>query len=270
MIDSNTIETNASAFFKVILKDESKSNVKDEVVFLSGVQNAENFEDGYVEIRRKEGRILEEKEINLLPNLPWKHRYHGEWKLRKDSLNRFLAYVGKRKIEGAVLDLGCGNGWFTNQMSQTKAPLVLGMDVNIHELNQANAIFRNERLKFCYGDIFDRPFQLESFRLITLNASVQYFSSFSGLINELLSLLEPSGEIHIIDSPFYKPSQVAFARQRTEEYYGHLGMREFSKNYFHRSWPELEEFDYQVKYMPGLRSRLLNNSPFPWIIINKM
>ena len=86
-------------------------------------------------------------------------------------------------------------------------------------------------------------------------------------------MLRDNGEIHIIDSPFYSDSEVDNARKRTVEYYRAMGFSEMANNYFHRSWDELSEYNFEILYQPSsLTSKFrklffIKDSPFPWIKI---
>tara|TARA_R110000796_G_scaffold252640_2_gene389811 strand:- start:61558 stop:62355 length:798 start_codon:yes stop_codon:yes gene_type:complete len=227
------------------------------------------FEKGYLRVREKEGRILDESEIVGLPNLPKSHKYSAEWGLRVKSVERIIKHLKTKETNGPILDLGCGNGWFTNCLSLATSSLVLGVDINKIELDQAASIFNRGNLFFCYANIWNAPFKKGVFQTITLNGSIQYFSSFHKVISNLLELLVPNGEIHIIDSPFYSLEEAKKARERTEEYYIGIGEVDFANSYFHHTWDVLNGLNSEVRYKKGLLRRLTKDSPFPWVVITK-
>ncbi|MFT6215024.1 MAG: SAM-dependent methyltransferase [Roseivirga sp.] len=227
------------------------------------------FEKGYLSVREKEGRILSESEIVKLPYLPKNHRYASEWRLRTKPLERIIRHLKTNEVKGPILDLGCGNGWFTNYLSQATSAVVLGVEVNKVELYQAANFFKGEKLFFCYADIWETPFKSEVFQTITLNGVIQYFPSFQKIISRLLELLIPKGEIHIIDSPFYSLAEVNEAIERSKEYYSGIGEDDFAKNYSHHTWDSLNGLNAEVKYKKGLLRRLTKDSPFPWVVITK-
>lgn len=227
------------------------------------------FEKKYLRVREKEERILEEPEVKSLPYLPKSNKYSAEWALRVKSTERITDYLKKKEVSGPVLDLGCGNGWFTNCLSHTTSSIVLGVDINGIELNQAVNIFNKENMFFCYANIWDSPFKKEVFQTITLNGSIQYFPSFQKIIANLLELLIPNGEIHILDSPFYGLQKVKSARERTEEYYKSIGEDDFANSYFHHTWDVLKGINSEIRYKKGLLRRFTKDSPFPWIVITK-
>jgi len=96
---------------------------------------------------------------------------------------------------------------------------------------------------------------------------VQYFPDFKLLLSNLKSFLKPQGEIHIIDSPFYKQNEIADAKQRTITYYTDLGFPEMASNYFHHLKSAIQ--DFEVLYKPKNRffSKILSRkeSPFYWL-----
>ncbi len=56
--------------------------------------------------------------------------------------------------EGAILELGCGNGWLSHLLSQSLQRDVCGIDVNRTELTQAARMFgHDQRLSFIAADI---------------------------------------------------------------------------------------------------------------------
>jgi ubiquinone/menaquinone biosynthesis C-methylase UbiE len=230
-----------------------------------------DFEANYVKVRESENRILTDKEIKTLPILN-NNPHSKEWEKRARSAQRLDKYFTAIP-KGNLLDLGCGNGWFTALLSKNKNLEVVGMDVNLTELEQASRVFEQSNLNFIYGDVF----QVQSnnlFDYITLNGSAQYFENFNLLIFQLFGLLKSNGEIHIIDSPFYKNDELEAAKARSVNYYKELGFPEMSKSYFFHSWSEVFKFEHKILYKTkrkNILSRLLGkpDMPFPWIKIKK-
>ena len=188
-------------------------------------------------------------------------------------MKRLMRYLDRQVRSGSVLDLGCGNGWLAGRLSRMYN--VVGLDVNMPELEQAARLFRSASCLFAYGDVFSAELPLGSFRLIVLSSSVQYFPSLLELVGRLRELLEQDGEIHILDSPLYPSRQVGAARKRTQDYYRGAGLEAMLPFYFHHTYEDLEEFSYDFLYRPGTVIRKLTrkffqpDSPFPWIRIRK-
>ncbi len=238
--------------------------IKNGVVFYTEEENG--FSASYLAARDKEGRIVSDTELSLLPNMVKGTRNADEWLLRKKSTKRFIDYI-KTKPTISILDVGCGNGWFSNLMALNNNK-VIGLDINIPELEQAARVFKKENLQFVYGDLFkiDAPFK-NQFNIIVLNASVQYFEDFEALLSQLKKFLTANGEIHIIDSPFYDLNEVAHAKKRTEDYYSKLGFPEMAKYYFHHSIDVIKDFKILHRSKNDIWSKFLGRKdiPFPWV-----
>ncbi|MBK7438159.1 MAG: class I SAM-dependent methyltransferase [Saprospiraceae bacterium] len=175
-----------------------------------------------------------------------------------------------------MLDLGCGNGWFTNQLAKNVPGQYLGLDINSHELYQAARMFSTTHCRFAYGDIFSQALPHRFFDMIILNASIQYFQSLPRLIERCRLLLTVHGQIHILDSPFYNSSQAAEqARQRSESYYLNLGIPQMALYYHHHTWGSLSGYKIEVLYDPAnpwskIQKYMYRSANFfPWIKITR-
>lgn len=243
------------------------------VHFLSEKTN--EFESSYIKLRKSERRIYTDEEVGQLPVIREDHKHYKEWYLRRKSLTRFNKYLHNTIGKHNLLDIGCGNGWFSYNIACKTNLNVYAIDINITELEQAARVFKKDNLNFYYANIFEDIFEKESFKLISLNSSVQYFDNFEKLINRLLYFLRSDGEIHIIDSPLYFKSELTGAKERTARYFSSIGFPEMIKFYHHHTFDELNKFNYSLLYNP--RSTLnklkrlsgLKDSPFPWIKITR-
>lgn len=235
----------------------------------------QEFENTYLKIRSKENRIYSDQELVNLPFTSPSNQHHNEWKLRVKSFNRFQNYLRRKDGALTILDLGCGNCWFSGQLSKYTDHHFFCVDVNLKELEQGARVFKDSEIEFIYAYIFDDCLTKNYFDMIILNASIQYFPDLKKLLENLIILLNTDGEIHILDSPFYSRSEVESARQRTVNYYQSMGFPDMSKRYFHRTYEELSEFNYRVLFNPqSLKANTLKlffrkDIPFPWILIKK-
>jgi ubiquinone/menaquinone biosynthesis C-methylase UbiE len=228
------------------------------------------FSEQYIALRKKEARIYTDSEVLHLPDISRDHIHAKEWKVRKHSCSRLMNYL-KKKGPLEIVEVGCGNGWLSNQLSNLPGCHVTGMDINALELSQAKRVFSNNpNITFFYGDIH----QLGGkglFDVVIFAASIQYFESLQETINLAMKSLRSGGELHIIDSPFYHLKEISSARTRTKEYFSKTDVPEMENYYFHHSIESLKEFHYTFLQNPhSLKSKLLRNrDPFFWIRIRK-
>lgn len=229
-----------------------------------------HFEETYIGLRRKENRIYTDKELALLPLIARDHPHFREWKMRQSSCKRLKAYLEKKTKPLRILDVGCGNGWLSNQLAAIPETFITGIDINQFELHQAKQVFSNVAgLRFTDGSIDTDKLQEKEFDIIVFAASIQYFESFPSTIQQAIRLLKPGGEIHIFDSHFYKIHEVEPAIQRTNEYYLSMGFPEMADQYFHHCIHELNSFRHHFLYKTTSPLSFLrpNRNPFPWVCI---
>lgn len=232
--------------------------------------NNNEFEKLYISLRKKEGRVFNEKEIASLPAVPSSHPHYKEWEIRKDSCNNLLNYIKKNGHVCDILEVGCGNGWLAAQLSSVAKGEVIGIDINRLELKQAKKVFRRKHnLNFLAGDIHSGILAHKKFDLIVFAASIQYFKSLKEIVKTALPYLTLQGEIHILDTHFYTRDGVSVAKQRTKEYFSDLGFPEMSRFYFYHRFYELESFNYFILFNPHswINKLLLKKNPFFWIMI---
>lgn len=84
-----------------------------------------SFEDTYLRLRKKEHRVAEDADVLQLPYL-----LHGphqkEWRLRAKSARRFMHFLQKKNNLHTIVEIGCGNGWFTHLISKNTQARVFG------------------------------------------------------------------------------------------------------------------------------------------------
>ena len=231
---------------------------------------SENFEEKYILLRKKENRLYTDEQLEWLPDIEVSHPHFKEWEIRKESCNKLVQHLINKRTKLNILDVGCGNGWLCHHLSKIPGSNVAGIDINKTELNQAKRVFDHiENIEFFYGGINNEKIRNEKFDVIIFAASIQYFRSLEDIIPAALQLLNTGGEIHIVDSHFYKPSELEAARKRSFDYYHSLQFAEMTEYYFHHSMHELDLYIHKIFYNPdGFRNRFIKNkNPFPWICI---
>lgn len=229
--------------------------------------------DLYLSVREKEGRLFPDELAARLPDLPAKHPLADEWRARAASCERLKRYLARASRPLAILDLGCGNGWLSNRLASLPSACVCGLDRNPLELAQAARLFAGPNLAFLEAEVSCLPFSNTSFDVIILASVIQYFPDLPVLILSLKPLLKPGGEIHLLDSPLYRPGELHSARLRSHSYYASLGFPEMAGHYFHHLTASLEPFSPRWLYRPqSLRARLARRlgqacPPFPWVCL---
>ncbi len=234
------------------------------------------FQKRYINMREAENRIYTLDQLRTLPDVPKTNPHHHEWKIRSRTAKNLRNYLHDKKAITSILEIGCGNGWLSNQIAATTDYTVVGLDVNQVELKQAAEAFKGTpTVHFVFGNIVDDIFVRNSFDIVILAAAIQYFENLPNLVNHIFPLLKERGEIHILDSPFYRTALLPQARKRSAQYFASIGHVEMEKHYFHHSLDELKALHIEVMYDPGaIKNRVLRKwlvkdlSPFPWIRIS--
>jgi ubiquinone/menaquinone biosynthesis C-methylase UbiE len=230
----------------------------------------------YIALRNKEERVYRDKVVRELPEISDNHPLSREWQIRKVSMEKLLQHLKTRENCKTILELGCGNGWLSSHLAANLQAEICGMDINDVELSQASDVFSNHtNLSFLFADVFSVELGPRLFDTIIAASCVQYFPDLQKLINRLLELLAPSGEIHIIDSPLYRTTkEINAAQERSRDHFISLGFPEMADWYFHHNVKEISTFKHRFLTTPHslismVKRRILNvhSSPFPWIVI---
>jgi 2-polyprenyl-3-methyl-5-hydroxy-6-metoxy-1,4-benzoquinol methylase len=230
------------------------------------------FAEQYLALRKKEQRIYRDEELRKLPSIAAQHPHYKEWLIRKHSSDRLLKFISRLKTPSAILEVGCGNGWLSHKLSTVDGVEVTGFDINQVELHQAKKVFGHRlNLHFTSTDPFGPNAPKKLYDVIVFAAAIQYFPSLPQIVENALEKLNADGAIHIIDSNFYKPAEVAAAKQRSQDYFTQMGFPGMSANYFHHTLQELEQFNTGVLYNPhsAWNKLMQRKDPFYWICIKK-
>ena len=75
------------------------------------------FEQLYVDLRSNEQRIYSDEEVAWLPDVDEDHVHKKEWQIRKVSAEKLVQYLKHKKRPLKILEVGCGNGWLSCQLS---------------------------------------------------------------------------------------------------------------------------------------------------------
>ena len=245
-------------------------NLTGEVVLMSE-PNHFDFEHAYIATRKKEERVLNDKEVLGLPEIGKQNPHFREWKIRKHSSSKLIECLYKRRLTDKdwILDVGAGNGWFSNILAKELKANVLAIDINMHELEQAARVFNQKNVIFAYLDLLKKPLEHQSCATIIFNSSFQYFDDPKQVLDLCLKMLSKDGEIHIIDSPIYEQDKIAAAKQRSLEYYLQLDCQHMAEYYHHHNKSLFEQYNTTYLYQPNSDkpARREFDSPFPWLLI---
>jgi|HubBroStandDraft_6_1064221.scaffolds.fasta_scaffold509633_2 SAM-dependent methyltransferase len=231
------------------------------------------FEKKYIVIRSLEDRLCTDEELIKLPEMPAGHTHFREWETRKRSAYRLIRYLTGRKKPLDILEIGCGNGWLTHHLAEIPGSKVTGADINFTELQQAARVFSNDpNLRFIHGDVRSGILEDRKFDCIVFAAAIDYFPSLKRIVHFCLSCLKPGGEIHIIDSSFYRPDQIERAKRQSQAYFASFGYPEMADYFYQHSILDLRSFHHDLLHNPhSVRSRFLRiKNPYPWIRIKNI
>jgi 2-polyprenyl-3-methyl-5-hydroxy-6-metoxy-1,4-benzoquinol methylase len=228
------------------------------------------FEQLYIRLREKEGRLYTDEELVKLPAIRSDHFYQQEWAIRERSLKKMATYLKHKGDELAILEVGCGNGWLTAQLATLTKNKVTGIDVNGVELDQAKRVFHHvPNLEFIHCTLDAVEMQDKIFDVIIFAAAIQYFPSLKKIIKAATGYLTLQGEIYIMDSVFYRQDEIAAARKRSADHFSSMGCDEMAAYYFHHSMEDLKRINPTVLHDPSflLNRFSLHKNPFYHVVI---
>jgi 2-polyprenyl-3-methyl-5-hydroxy-6-metoxy-1,4-benzoquinol methylase len=227
------------------------------------------FEQLYIAVRDKEGRLYSDEQVSRLPEIEKIHPHFHEWQMRGRSSRRLINYLQKKNKPLSILEIGCGNGWLSAKMAELDGALVTGLDANKPEIEQARRVFKNSSVRFIYNTFYMESFgKFVKFDVIVFAASFQYFPSAKAIIDDAKQLLNPGGEIHIMDTHFYDTEEAKLSASRSKNYYATMGVAEMAGHYFHHSLNCLDGFDYKIMFNPNnILNRVTKKDVFYWIRI---
>lgn len=227
------------------------------------------FESLYLTVRNKEGRFYTDGQVALLPDIEQIHPFYHEWQIRKRSADRLLSYLGKKNQPLSILEVGCGNGWLSAKLAGLNGALVTGLDANKPEIEQARRVFQNSSVRFIYNSFNTESFgKYVKFDVIVFAASFQYFPSAKTILHNAMQLLNPGGEVHILDTHFYEAKDAKQSASRSKNYYVNMGVAEMAGHYFHHTLNCLGGLNYNIMFNPrSWLNRITKKDVFYWIMI---
>ncbi len=203
----------------------------------------QQFVRDYQLVRQAERRgSTEAAYYRSLPFADLSGQFSADWQIRAHSFRVFqrdLLRPLERESKHAlrVIDLGAGNGWLSYRLAQ-RGHAVAAVDL-LTNMSDGLGAYRHYDAAFTPVQAeFDRlPFLDEQFDLVIFNASLHYSTGYETTLCEALRVLQPRGQIVILDSPVYRSagSGAQMVREREATFtqtYGFPSNALPSENYF--------------------------------------
>jgi len=184
------------------------------------------FSRDYEHIRRMEGRGSTDTAYYLsLPYAPAGSPFHSDWRMRARSYRTFLEQILEPRERNAarplhILDLGAGNGWLSNRLSQRDHCLT-AVDLIVNPLDGLGAYIYYDRPFLPVQAEFEYlPLAEVQYDLAVFNASLHYAERYAPSLAVALRVLKPGGGLVIMDTPFYRrqASGEQMVRERASQF----------------------------------------------------
>jgi len=148
------------------------------------------------------------------------YAYQDRFRVRewREITKRLLGYhVGTREPEfeapGAILDLGCGSGWFLDK-ARDRGWKTYGVEVS----EQAALLGHKSRnLQIFHGTLQDARFPAEFFDYVRSNHSFEHISCPNETLDEIHRILKPQGKLLIC-----VPNVSSLSARVFRQYWWHL------------------------------------------------
>lgn len=183
----------------------------------------DHFVKSYEAIRREEG--WGSKDPDYYRSLPFTYgsrRYQDIWHVRVGSYRTFMEQIIRPlagRLDGhlRVLDLGAGTGWLSYRLAQAGHHSA-AVDLITNQWDGLGA-WRHYPPDAPFVPVqatFDHlPFAGASCDLVVFNGAIHYAPDYDRTLKQALQLLQPGGQIVIMDSPYY--AHAASGRQMVQE-----------------------------------------------------
>jgi ubiquinone/menaquinone biosynthesis C-methylase UbiE len=120
----------------------------------------------------------------------------------KSEDDKYLIDILPKNLEGkSVLDLGCGNGRYSELFCKLGAEKVIALDLSGEMINEAKKrkVENNLRqLEFIRADMNDMPFVAQSFDFIFSRFSLMYGKDLNSVIAKIGQILKDEGELYVL------------------------------------------------------------------------
>ena len=138
-----------------------------------------------------------------------------EW--NKEDLERILIFCSG-KIQGRVMDVGCGDGFFTAQILQCfNLKNVYGLDISSKAVDLAR--LKYPEINFQQGELNHIPEETNSIDSVTMIEVIEHLIDIEGTLKELFRVMKPGGILLITTTDFNLLKQVIIAMFFFEKYF---------------------------------------------------
>ena len=138
-----------------------------------------------------------------------------EW--NEENLERILKFCSD-KIQGRVLDVGCGDGFFTAKILQRfNLKNVYGLDISSKAVDLAR--LKHPEINFQQSALNHIPEETNSIDSITMIEVIEHLVDIEGTLKELFRVMKPGGILLIATTDFNWLKQVIIAIFFFEKYF---------------------------------------------------
>jgi len=179
----------------------------------------------YEAVRRFEERgSLDSSYYRALPFYDLSGKFSAHWKIRATSFRALESNLTSSSYQ-KVLDMGAGNGWLSNRLSEL-GHHVMAVDLLVNP-QDGLAAWRNYENRFTpiQSEFTHLPVADKSISIVIFNASFHYSENYEATLFEALRVLFQDGKIIIMDSPVYQDAKSGeqMVAERRSAFLSHYG-----------------------------------------------
>lgn len=122
-------------------------------------------------------------------------------------LAKTVEFVDEQDIKGkTILDIGCGYGWFENNLLARGAKMIVGMELTEVDLKTIKKFVKDPKMKFAVGSAIDLPFKTNYFDTVTAWEVIEHIPKGTEhqMFSEVKRVLKKDG-IFYLSTPFDQP-----------------------------------------------------------------
>ncbi len=136
----------------------------------------------------------------------WKNDSYSETSLRRikasvkaDSFAFFL----NLKTEDVCLDIGCGGGYVSKELSDRFKCKIIGCDTSIEAISFANENNKMKNSNFIVASATKLPFESDSVDAVVCVGVLEHILDVEIALSEIRRVLKPHGKLVVITSNYY-------------------------------------------------------------------